>query len=446
MMNEISVKKNIAFSSSSQIITIIASFIVNWFLARYLGPDLRGRYVYLLTINSVVWMLLDFGVSKSFTYSLQHDKANPRQLYSYTITYFFLSLIVSTLFFAFVVPHYSILKEHNYSSLVLVFLGLYIVSYQLIIRQKMLLIGMNYIKEYALLTLMPTVILMIILLPSFWLIPPFWRMEYSFVLNASTLIICMVVFHVKIVRKLDFQWSWNTSLVKRSYKLGYKAFFSEYLIIILTRVDLFILKRFGTFSQIGVYTLSVNFLDIINTICNMFGVVLLTKFSSLKNDVESLAILRKVYLVIITFNVVSILGFVSFGWFLIKYLYGSAYLGAYTSLLLLIPAIFGITLGALFNTFLWSKGFPLFTILAPILPILIKIVINIVLIPKFGYYGAAISSSICYPLWFIILLAWYFVRNKANLITLIIPTRNDFKDIKTMVISSKNRFIRYINI
>jgi len=85
-MAAINLKKNIAFSSSSQVLTIIASFIANVFLSRFLGPDLRGRYVYLFTINSVIWLLLDFGIAKSFVYSLQHDKADPKktlQLYSF---------------------------------------------------------------------------------------------------------------------------------------------------------------------------------------------------------------------------------------------------------------------------------------------------------------------------------------------------------------------------
>ena len=73
-MQRISIKKNIAYSSGSQLITMAASFVVNWFLARFLGPEKRGQYVYLFTLNTIIWMLLDLGVSKSMMYSLQQDR------------------------------------------------------------------------------------------------------------------------------------------------------------------------------------------------------------------------------------------------------------------------------------------------------------------------------------------------------------------------------------
>ncbi|HPF09709.1 MAG TPA: oligosaccharide flippase family protein, partial [Candidatus Cloacimonadota bacterium] len=98
-MSEINLKRNIAFTTGSQAITMLASFVANWYLARFLGPELRGQYVYLFTVNSVVWLLLDLGVSKSLMYSLQRDKADPKALYSMSLVFFGISLLLSILIF-----------------------------------------------------------------------------------------------------------------------------------------------------------------------------------------------------------------------------------------------------------------------------------------------------------------------------------------------------------
>ncbi|HOD18341.1 MAG TPA: oligosaccharide flippase family protein [Candidatus Cloacimonadota bacterium] len=440
-MAAINLKKNIAFSSSSQVLTIIASFIANVFLSRFLGPDLRGRYVYLFTINSVIWLLLDFGIAKSFVYSLQHDKADPKKLYSFTLLFFLISTILLAFVFGFILPAFTNWNDQHYSNLILTLLGIYIAAYILFTRQRSLFMALNKIEDYAALSCLPTIAFLIILLPSFWLVPKAWRMEYAYFLNVITFIICILIFHFRLSRQINLQWEIDKPLIKRSYSLGWKAFLSEYLIILMTRVDQLVLKSTGSFKLLGIYSLSVNFVDMINTICNMIGVVLLTKFTSLDNDNEALTILRKIFLLVIAFNIFCIIAMLVLGRPVISLLYGKAYLGAYNSFIFLIPAIFGLTLGALFNTFLWSKGFPIFTILAPAMPIVLKIVLSYFLIPNYGYYGAAISSSLCYPLWLIILMLWYFLSHPEQKVSQLIPRKQDAKDTWKMFLEVQTQLL-----
>ncbi|MDD2331803.1 MAG: polysaccharide biosynthesis C-terminal domain-containing protein, partial [Candidatus Cloacimonetes bacterium] len=195
----------------------------------------------------------------------------------------------------------------------------------------------------------------------------------------------------------------------------------------------------GTFTQVGIYTLAVNFVDVINISCNTIGAVLLTKLTSLKSDAEALQIMRKIFLMISIFNLIAILGMTGFGYWIIKYMYGPAYLDAYLAFLFLIPAIFGLTLGALFNTFLWSKGFPIFTIVAPIMPLIVKAVVNYLLIPRFSLFGASLASSVAYPLWLIILLIWYFGKNKEMHISCLIPLKQDFREIRANILLVKQK-------
>ena len=248
-MSEINLKRNIAFTTTSQVITMVAAFIANWYLARFLGPELRGQYVYLFTVNSVAWLLLDLGISQSLMYSLQRDKADPSALYSMSLVFFGISFVVSIVVFQFFSSR--ILGDNQYSKLIILALSIYVAVFQLHNRQKFMSIGMNHIKDYSLLLALPSVAFMLLLLPLFWLFPDQHRMQGSYLLNVSVMIVISLVFHRRLVRKMDFHFRWDFPQVKRSYSLGFKAFLSEYMAILMIRADILILKRLGSFAQLG---------------------------------------------------------------------------------------------------------------------------------------------------------------------------------------------------
>ncbi|HPM04514.1 MAG TPA: oligosaccharide flippase family protein [Candidatus Cloacimonas sp.] len=432
-MSQINLKRNIAFTTGSQVITMLASFVTNWFLARYLGPELRGQYVYLFTVNSVAWMLLDLGVSKSLMFSLQHDKADPRALYSYVIVYFVTSLFLALGVFYFAGDLLLGRQGYRYPQLILMALAVYIVCFQMFSRQKFLFMGINRIHDYFTLNTLPTLTFMVFLLPLFWLFGVKSRMQNSFLLNVALILCIVLIYHFRLLRTLNFRFIWDRLLVVRLYSLGFRAFLSEYLVILMTRLDIIILKALGGFTQLGVYSLAINFLDMINIMAGMIGVVLLNKFSALQNDRESLQILRKVFLVMLIFDFVCIAGMAAIGLPVIRLLYGVQYQEAWYAFMLLIPAIIGLTLGGLFNTFLWSKGFPAFSFIAPAIATGIKVILAKLFIPQFGLYGAAVSSSLVYPLWLLLMLIWYFGKHKDQKPSQLLLRKEDFWQLKKTV-------------
>ncbi|MDY0319984.1 MAG: oligosaccharide flippase family protein [Candidatus Cloacimonadaceae bacterium] len=439
-MNQINLKRNIAFTTSSQVITMFASFVANWYLARFLGPELRGQYVYLFTINSLVWLLLDLGVSKSLMYSLQRDKADPKALYSMSLVFFGISLLLSIVVFK--LFGQKILGGNSYHGSVIFALSVYIALFQLHTRQKVMSIGMNRIKDYALLLTLPSLLFMFFILPLFWLFPANFRMQSSFLLYVALMVAISVFFHFRITEQIGFRFHWDLGLVKRSYALGFKAFLSEYMTIMMIRTDILLIKHLGGFADLGIYMLAINFIDIITVASNMIGVVILNKFAALNDDTASLAILRKIFVLMIAFNLVCILGMAALGRFVINFMYTSDYIGAYTAFMYLIPAVFGLTLGALFNTFLWSKGFPIFTIIAPAISAVAKLIIGLFLIPRYGYLGAAISSSIVYPAWLAMLMIWYFYSHPQQKVSSLMVRKEDFNDMGMMLQTLVSRFRR----
>ncbi len=427
-MTQINLKRNIALSSVSKILTIVAAFVTNWFLARYLGPELRGKYVYLFTLNSIIWMFLDLGVHKSFPYLLQNQKVNISSLYKLSLASFGIGMAVVAAVYWLAGGWLHELIHRDYPRYILLILGLYIIGYQFYMRTQFLQLGSDQVREYSWMAFLPTFIFMVLVIPLFWLMPEAHRVEYSFLLNVAVFFVLLLIMQHRFLRSFAWKTPLNGALIGSAYKLGLRAFISEYLIVLLMRLDLIILKALGSYAQVGIYTLAVNFVDIINVSCNTVGAVLLVKLTSLRDELAALAIMRKILFLICIVDVGAILLMVVFGKVFIVKLYGVAYADAYKAFLLLIPAVFGITLGALFNTFIWSKGFPLISILAPIGPLLLKLGLNFYLVPRYGLFGTSVASSICYVLWFAILLAWYFLKHPQMKLKLLIPVKQDLLD------------------
>lgn len=429
-MTQINLKRNIALSSVSKILTIVAAFVTNWFLARYLGPELRGKYVYLFTLNSIIWMFLDLGVHKSFPYLLQNKKVNIGSLYKLSLAGFGIGVAVVAAVYWLAGAWLHELINRDYPRYVLLVLGLYIIGYQFYMRTQFLQLGSDQVREYSWMAFLPTFIFMVLVIPLFWLMPDAHRVEYSFLLNVAVFFVLLLILQLRFLRSFTWKTPLNGALIGSAYKLGLRAFISEYLIVLLMRLDLIILKALGSYAQVGIYTLAVNFVDIINMSCSTVGAVLLVKLTSLKEELEALAIMRKILLLICIVDVFAILLMAVFGKVFIVKLYGMAYADAYKAFLLLIPAVFGITLGAMFNTFIWSKGFPLISILAPIGPLLLKLGLNYYLVPRYGLFGTSVASSICYVLWFAILLAWYFIKHPQMNLRLLLPVKQDLAGYK----------------
>jgi O-antigen/teichoic acid export membrane protein len=59
-----------------------------------------------------------------------------------------------------------------------------------------------------------------------------------------------------------------------------------------------------------------------------------------------------------------------------------------------------------------EQGFPAFSFIAPAIATVIKVILAKLFIPQFGLYGAAVSSSLVYPLWLLLMLIWYFGKHK----------------------------------
>lgn len=149
-------------------------------------------------------------------------------------------------------------------------------------------------------------------------------------------------------------------------------------------------------AQVGVYRVAGVFAEMMQRLPNVAGAVLLPKVIRGQEGEEllSLRVARNVLL----FSLLCALGLAATGKLLIAFVFPD-YQEAYLPLLWMLPGLVVAGFGSVFNTRLAGQGYPALTLWAPALALVLNLALNLALIPAMGLAGAALSTSLAYGLW-----------------------------------------------
>lgn len=76
---------------------------------------------------------------------------------------------------------------------------------------------------------------------------------------------------------------------------------------------------------------------------------------------------------------------------------------------------------------MFARGYPRFIFWSGLISLSANVLLNIVLIPRYGINGAAIATSISYTLNFVILVTAFVRLTGAPLVSLVIPRLDDIR-------------------
>jgi O-antigen/teichoic acid export membrane protein len=98
------------------------------------------------------------------------------------------------------------------------------------------------------------------------------------------------------------------------------------------------------------------------------------------------------------------------GRLLIRLAYGGAFDPAFTAVVWLLPGIGCMAVNMVFMNFLASCGMPLVAVYSPLVALVVNVALNLALIPRMGFAGAALASSVAYALMLLISVAYVRIR------------------------------------
>lgn len=178
--------------------------------------------------------------------------------------------------------------------------------------------------------------------------------------------------------------------------VGTRGGVSVILVYLLFRSDQYLVEHLLGVASLGVYSVAVIFAEMMQRLPNVAGAVLMPKVIQGQEGEGGLSL--RVARNILLFSLLCALMLLAAGKLLIA-LFFARYPEAFVPLLWMLPGLVVAGFGSVFNTRLAGQGYPPITLWAPGLALGLNVALNLALIPALGLTGAALSTSLAYGLW-----------------------------------------------
>ena len=398
-------ERNIIGLFSANILTSLFGFISTIILAHYLSPENLGDYYIISSIVIVIIGFTQTGLKRSVIFHTGQKLFDIK-----TISANLLSLIIVITFVSFTITFFILKPVYNFSILnpIIISISAYIPLKLFLTYSLSLSIGQRRYKTLYLLKLLPAIFLLFGL--YFFLIINNYQIKGAFYSQVLSFFISgfFAIYFFKDVFSLKIKFNKNViiSLLKHGILFG----FAFILMKLVFKIDLYLIKFLLGSKDAGVYATGVSVVEKIWLFGGATGII---TFAETANNATKLNIIKNIkFTFILTLIGGVILFFVSD--IFINIFFGERFIDSSFVIKLLLPGIIVFSIFKVLNGYYSGIG-KIKIIILSLFPILIlNILLNLLLIPKYGINGAAISSSISYITGVIILLIVFFKTKKPS--------------------------------
>ena len=376
-----------------QIIAFVLAFVNNIIISRWLGPEMLGTFAIIVILVEVILKVVNPGLDSSALYFISSKKF---PFNNYAGTYFINSLIVflvSLLVLAFLIyssilsiffksVNEQILTENYWAISIYMFAFL---AYEFGLKISL---GLQQYHKYNLAQVLKPFIYFVLLM----------AVVYLFKVNLI-LILLMAAFSWILPAILNWKnifpvnLNWNKSITLSSLSYGIKVMMSNLFTFLTYRSDILLIGFFLSQSAVGWYYVSVIIAERLLFLTQVTGVVLFPAASSSVENQKKTPLLVRTNLFLVIVGAVLIA--VAAPW-VIPLFFTNEYVASVLPLILLLPGIAALSIQKVLSADMGARGLPKFPLYSSIINFSLNLLLNLILIPKIGIAGAALSSTISY--------------------------------------------------
>lgn len=397
--------KNTFWLSFVEVSSKLIMFFVTIWIVRYLGPSLFGKYNVAISLVSVFTIFSDLGVGFVMTRDIAKNKnvsseylSNTFGIRIFTTIFIILISLIASIFihdselviiFLLAIIHNSILQ----------FQGL--INNVLVAHEKMEYIFVVKIFYYLGLLLSTFIVVNFKINLSILLI------LYCLVTVFSIFIALIILSKLKIQIKISFNFLfWKKIIIQSLPIFGFIACSQIY-----SNVDTLLIRNFYNNESVGLYQSAYKILFAFQSI-NIINSVLFPRITSLihndkpdsLNKITNWVVIFSLLIIVPTAIIISI-----FSSQIISLIYGHQYNNASTILTLLIWSGVFNYFRVMSTNFLMAKEKQNKIFFAMLIGLIVNIILNVTLLPKYGVIFAAINLVLTEAI--ILFLTIYFQKN-----------------------------------
>ena len=413
------IKNPYVFSIISKITLVMLGFIYSVCQSRYLGAALKGDVAYITSITSITSIIFGCGVHQAYPYFKKKTGEDVAPLFMK------LSVLMMVIYLA--VAGVLTLIMHLDFSLGAVF----ILTPCLVYTKIVAYINMVENPNKKNITELIVSIIEVIIVVGFWLKVPASIYIGIFIFAVKDLILAIIYTYrmrVPLLESVEF------SVVHCQEIFRFGIF--PMLILLMTtlnyRVDIIMLKQFVTSTDVGIYSVGVMLAERVWVIPDAMKEVMISNLAKGKGIEEVSFVIRVCNLACI----IVVVGIILLGQPFINLFYGVEYAPAYSvTVVILIGVVFMVyykTIGA-YNI---VEGKQKDNFIYLVISVICNLVLNIILIPRFGNLGAAIASIFSYAVSAGLFTRKFVYDNNVNIKDMLLPNQADLFRLRQAI--SKN--------
>ena len=205
---------------------------------------------------------------------------------------------------------------------------------------------------------------------------------------------------------------WNKRVMRMTLSFGIKGYIANLLQYFNYRLDAFLVNFFLGPVSVGIYGVSVRMAELLWQFPNAVGFVIFSKSAATNKETMN-KFTPQVLKITLGLTGLGAILLACTGSFLIVFIYSQDFFAAYTPMLALLPGIVLMGGAKVLLNEIAGRGYPQYNSIVSGTTLVITIVLDLLLIPKYSVLGAAIASSVAYTMIFILSL-WFYLKVRGQ--------------------------------
>ncbi|MDP3732560.1 MAG: oligosaccharide flippase family protein [Candidatus Omnitrophota bacterium] len=312
--------KGSVFTIISKGIMFLFSLFISIYVARILGPEAKGMYYILVQLVSIVVLFGMLGINNSAVYFLGKKNMPQAELVTHIL---FLTILSSIVFFGFTMVSHNFLGKSILKGVP----GQYLLIMTFAIPPLMfnqiflsLILGSNRIIIYNVFEILCYFLLFLnFVIFVVWARFGIYGAYLGFVV---TYLLMDCIYIVLFVKRIGLRIEWER--IKDIMHYALRGFLAPICLLLVFKIDSFILNIFSDIRQVGFYSIAVSFAELLPFVPLAVGTVLFPKLASQEGTLLNASIAR-VIRVVLTFILLLGLVFLAFGKWMVLFIYGNTY-------------------------------------------------------------------------------------------------------------------------
>jgi O-antigen/teichoic acid export membrane protein len=374
------------------LVKVLLGLVVSVYVIKYLGPKDFGILSYALSIVGILSPFASLGIDAILFRNLINDKENKNKaniLHTAKVLKLFASLI-SVILSSIFIYFYSDDIQFIYIFILLLF-GLIIDVFALykeyfLSIEKPKIITISSVVAIIISSAL-SILFVILKLHIIWF-------ALVHIVRKLINIISLKYFYKKQSTK-DKGLRFDIVLAKDMLKDSWPLIFTSFAGLLYMSTDQILIKYFLDFEEVGLYATAIKLIMVFYVTPSILSNILYPKIMqsyNLLNTKEFLCKTQKIYVLNFSIAIIILIFFILFGEYLILILFGDEFMSSVDVLYIYSFGIIFVFFGSMNNKLLMMQNLQKLILTRSIFGLIINLMLNILLIPRYGIEGAAIAT------------------------------------------------------